>query len=965
MGYLDAIGSCNCHHRQDADITRGYLGWYENLNEVLKRYPTPRIGWSFNNVDTRSVWIYDGRRWCNTTQGNPFTMITDVNNAGAMRNGYAQTFYYIPTKADVNGGTITFRFDVEGKERFCDVDVWSISDIVFVEWTGSTINTSVHQLDDSVVKHVEQTLNEEQKLQARENIGAIGSEQVTNELNGLQYDVLQKGGGYIYPLTTSYNVKHMNTTVNEAIEKLKEKDKNLDETVVKHIAQSLTEAQKLQAQINIGAVSKAEEEDHMLWQGRIYYPETTTEYVRVPGENKNLATLLTELSSILNGVVKDVETFLSDADVSESAKDTLRELQEYINQDVAAAAEMLASINKLKTEKVDVAGGNVTNTVVELGGDLTPLGEALESVAVGFNEIAIAQGEAAARIDHIEKEDVKNKENIRTLAEQKAEKEGTYPNLTSGFADNLVGRGEATPEVFTFRQSGGNTSINDGTARLKSIKGNSVVFNQQLRNTLDIKGKEGWRVRIGEHNCIIEGNSITLLINTDTSTTTLIGQYANFIKGHIYMHLMQYNVGQITNMEDRTVYIGARQSVIDGGIPVYERVKYINSNESGNFNGIFVCSDDTVQAFSLFISNCEKDIGESITFTNIQLIDLTAMFGVGYEPQTVEEFRALYPKDYYEYNAGEIINSNYTAIESVGFNAFDGEKADVIGGKVYELLGNYTSIGFTSVIGGELTTIEIPEDKHYTPNQNGYIYAVGSDVCIHLCHTGYKDGKYEPYRKDAINLPNIELKKAGNVYDEVRYNPNSEKWEYVQRVGSVDMGELNWGYYSNLFITTYNGVKRINQYPYGNYVNSINSAGYVNSLKGDLHGKNKDIAVNYAQYSYNTIVIVDTSYTDAASFKEAMKGQILHYELAEPIITELEGDYSTDYIVSDFGTEKAITDKLCAPFSADIIYQFNAVDRIRENSAKIAQLEALIVELNSKLLAQEAESINNINIEEE
>ena len=402
MGYLDTIGSCNCHHRQDADITRGYLGWYENLNEVLKRYPTPRIGWSFNNVETRSVWIYDGRRWCNTTQGNPFTMITDVNNAGAMRNGYAQTFYYIPTKADVNGGTITFRFDVEGKELFCDVDVWSISDIVFLEWTGSTINTSVHQLDDSVVKHVEQSLTDAQKLQARENIGAIGSEQVTNETNGSQYDVLQKGGRHIYPLTMSYNVKYMNTTVYEAIEKLKEKDTNLDETVVKHIAQSLTDAQKLQAQINIGAVSKAEEEDHMLWKGRIYYPETTTEYVRVPGENKNLATLLTELSSILNGVVKDVETFLSDADVSESAKDTLRELQEYINQDVAAAAEMLASINKLKTEKVDVAGGNVTNTVVELGGDLTPLGAALESAATGFNEIAIEQGKAAARIDHLD-----------------------------------------------------------------------------------------------------------------------------------------------------------------------------------------------------------------------------------------------------------------------------------------------------------------------------------------------------------------------------------------------------------------------------------------------------------------------------------------------------------------------------------------------------------------------------------
>ena len=36
-----------------------------------------------------------------------------------------------------------------------------------------------------------------------------------------------------------------------------------------------------------------------------------------------------------------------------------------------------------------------------------------------------------------------------------------------------------------------------------------------------------------------------------------------------------------------------------------------------------------------------------------QICNLTRMFGAGNEPSTVEEFRALFPKDYYAYNAGQ------------------------------------------------------------------------------------------------------------------------------------------------------------------------------------------------------------------------------------------------------------------------------------------------------------------------
>lgn len=46
----------------------------------------------------------------------------------------------------------------------------------------------------------------------------------------------------------------------------------------------------------------------------------------------------------------------------------------------------------------------------------------------------------------------------------------------------------------------------------------------------------------------------------------------------------------------------------------------------------------------------------------IQIFDLTAMFGSGNEPSSVEEFEKIFPADYYPYNAGEIVSAGVTEV---------------------------------------------------------------------------------------------------------------------------------------------------------------------------------------------------------------------------------------------------------------------------------------------------------------
>jgi hypothetical protein len=124
---------------------------------------------------------------------------------------------------------------------------------------------------------------------------------------------------------------------------------------------------------------------------------------------------------------------------------------------------------------------------------------------------------------------------------------------------------------------------------------------------------------------------------------------------------------------------------------------------------------------------------------------------------------------------------------------------------------------------------------------------------------------------------------------------------------------------------------------------------YTSSSAGKIYAGTVDKAVSIEDGT--RLNVRDTDYSDAASFKAAMQGVMLYYELAEPIIEELDwpADTNLDYAVEDFGTEEAISSVPSAPFSADIIYPFNAVDTIRANARAIAELQVAIQQMSAAM----------------
>lgn len=99
------------------------------------------------------------------------------------------------------------------------------------------------------------------------------------------------------------------------------------------------------------------------------------------------------------------------------------------------------------------------------------------------------------------------------------------------------------------------------------------------------------------------------------------------------------------------------------------------------------------------------EVGDSVKVRNIEVFDLTKMFGVSNEPGTVEEFEAMFPDDY-SYNPGELLSACVSEVVEQGRNLIDARKVVSKKGDVtFENLGN----GKIHVYGSTDTRSEIDE----------------------------------------------------------------------------------------------------------------------------------------------------------------------------------------------------------------------------------------------------------------
>ena len=587
-------------------------------------------------------------------------------------------------------------------------------------------------------------------------------------------------------------------------------------------------------------------------------------------------------------------------------------------------------------------------------------------------------------------------EAIEQIEEDKVDKDDNAPKLTAGFANNLVGRGEATDEEISFRPSGGDTSIEDGTARIERLKGSTVVWNQLAEhdNTAVARGS------------LAKNEKELVATSNETATSFELRFYMSMIEGHTYLIEASIKTDKKRYVSDQGYRYFSIESSDNNITAKNFHADIINEGKYNLINHIGKASSSKDNSF---IALTIRNDGVESTIANIKdviIVDLTKMFGKGNEPTTIEEFNARKPIgiDEYAYNEGELISTNVDEVKSVGFNVLD-----VSTMQPNRMLPNGNLYTDTSVVHSDYIKV-LPSRKYFTNvycKQNVYtlvwfdenkaaiscdLGSLGSNTgmpvtspsnaayvvinllsanydsanfVFHLTHTGYRNCEYEPYKEFRRSIPISEIKdsdgnqlfpngllSAGSVYDEITAT------KAIKRIGVVDLGTYNWNRPPNPTSTSLFKCIGPDDRKVDKIFNAVLSLYNIGGWQGGTPSQR--VLVDKTIYPYfnvgnysTTLYAFNLSYTDPVLFAQSMSGVMLYYELAEPIEVDLPEPLNLDYEVSDFGTEEVISDVPTTPMKADIIYQFNAVDRIRDNSRHTAEAEELLEAKADKTTVEE------------
>ena len=521
-----------------------------------------------------------------------------------------------------------------------------------------------------------------------------------------------------------------------------------------------------------------------------------------------------------------------------------------------------------------------------------------------------------------------------------------------------------TGQEFVYRKSP--ATIKAKSLTLDRIYGKTLKFNQLIQNG-NFADTTGWYVPSVASKSA-ENNIMTLTFSKTTTSGASItrGGYSQVLKeGHKYYFGIDVLSTEATKIRFLFGQWGtdfqAKKAV---SANIKTRVSMIGSITT-------VYSNDLSIYFNV---DAELTSAAVVKFSNCICIDLTAMFGAGNEPATVEEFESMFPQPYYAYNAVTLISNDTSAIETVGFNKWDEEwergfindSTGVPYASDYSIRSkNYIPIlpnkqyyinhgaqyfydanhNFISRNGstGVFTT---PDNCAYMKFQYGYSgnpqTTYNHDICINLSDPA-KNGTYEPYRKTTLQLglKTLTGKKngtgastvifpfglcgEGDVFDEIIQN------KATKRMVALDLTDLTWQYNSTyeFFVCnniTTNGKTAINDgIP---AICSIYTRSSWSSMVSHDHSKDKVFVVNDSSYYARGIQFQDFSKTgsDLVNGKAPwLNGVYVYYELNE--YEEYILDEPLIYTMAAGTTEARISpnaDGLSAPFCCDMTYDANA-----------------------------------------
>ncbi|WP_418570714.1 hypothetical protein [Ruminococcus sp.] len=178
---------------------------------------------------------------------------------------------------------------------------------------------------------------------------------------------------------------------------------------------------------------------------------------------------------------------------------------------------------------------------------------------------------------------------------------------------------------------------------VKNIGGRSIVWNQLISQIVEKTSNGIATTKIDSKSLHISGTSSAVCFIPISPVQTGISNHKYLFHSH---------ASDTTALSSGTGFYND-----NGGNRWHEYGK-----------GIIFTMDGNGTIAIAFRVNSNITVDFSIT---PQIYDLTAMFGSGNEPASVEEFEKMFPADYYPYNAGEIVSAGTEEFVEHGRNLWD------------------------------------------------------------------------------------------------------------------------------------------------------------------------------------------------------------------------------------------------------------------------------------------------------
>lgn len=455
---------------------------------------------------------------------------------------------------------------------------------------------------------------------------------------------------------------------------------------------------------------------------------------------------------------------------------------------------------------------------------------------------------------------------------------------------------------------------------VKNIGGRSIVWNQLISQIVEKTSNGIATTKIDSKSLHISGTSSAVCFIPISPVQTGISNHKYLFHSH---------ASDTTALSSGTGFYND-----NGGNRWHEYGK-----------GIIFTMDGNGTIAIAFRVNSNITVDFSIT---PQIYDLTAMFGSGNEPASVEEFEKMFPADYYPYNAGEIVSVGTESIIEQGKNLFDytdktyhgANVSKVENGVIYTKQLLTTILNIPTIVGSKYTlsfkvkssgtnqdglrwslqtgkNTSYAHDSSLIKSEVGYVanteyqgtvnFTATTDF-VSLCtivgmiydvqlENGDTATNYSPFYQTAYQIPEAirNLPGYGWSAGTARNYVDYENKRYVQCVNSVDLGTLTWTAGESVSFKTHHlaGQKLTKSYSIApNFI----CPKYSTKTQNESWGKTSITGISATSNVNGYIYVNDTSYADAAAFKQAMQGVMLYYELETPIITDISSLIPDDFL---------------------------------------------------------------------